>query len=124
MVQPLVYYKARKSALNNGMQWHLAAILWRGKTPVYIGANSAKTHPAATRTYKDGCVKHHMHAEMNVLRFAKPGDMIEVLRWEAKPEHRLTMAAPCKWCMQQIRASGIYRVYHTNWDGQWEQIQL
>ena len=47
-----------------------------------IGENTNKTHPRFKRQYPDGTWASHMHAEMNVLRFARPGDELEVIRFE------------------------------------------
>ena len=117
-----VYYKAEMLALQNGRDYHVAAILRRGKRVVKIGENTDKTHPRFKRQYSDGSWASHMHAEMNVLRFAEPGDELEVLRW-TKCHHR-TMARPCHLCMKHIRVAGIKRVRYTNWHGDWEEINL
>tara|TARA_R100001594_G_scaffold116196_1_gene151153 strand:- start:213 stop:566 length:354 start_codon:yes stop_codon:yes gene_type:complete len=117
-----VYYAAREKALNNGRVYHLAAILKRGKAVIKIGENTFKTHPRFTRTYPDGTVGSHMHAEMNVLRFAKPGDTLEVIRFLKEGEH--AMAKPCELCMRHIRDAGIKKVRYTNEDGEWEEIKL
>ena len=75
-----------------------------------------------TRQYKDGTWASHMHAEMNVLRFAKPGDEIEVMRFTACGKH-MTMARPCPLCEAEIRKAGIKRVRYTNWEGEWEELK-
>ena len=64
-----------------------------------------------------------MHAEMNVLRFAKPGDVVEVMRF-SKCSHQLTMAKPCPICMMHMKEAGISEVRYTNWEGKWETIKL
>lgn len=118
-----MYYQARELALNNGRTYHLAAILWRNGCPVKIGENTSKTHPRYKRQYKDGTWASHMHAEMNVLRFAQPGDEIEVMRFSSCGEHK-TMAKPCPLCEAEIRKSGIRKVKYTNWNGEWETMKL
>ncbi len=117
-----MYYQAREKAINNGRTYHLAAILRRNGKVVRVGENTDKTHPRFKRQYADGTWSSHMHAEMNVLRFAEPGDELEVLRW-TKCHHR-TMARPCTLCMEHIRGAGIKRVRYTNWNGKWEEINL
>jgi deoxycytidylate deaminase len=117
-----VYYKAREKAMNNGRLYHLAAILRRGKTVVKIGENTFKTHPRFKRVYPDGTCGSHMHAEMNVLRFAKPGDTLEVIRF-TKTGGR-AMARPCEHCMRHIREAGIKKVRYTNSEGEWESMKL
>jgi len=117
-----VYYKAEEKALNNGQHYHLAAILKRGKSVVRIGANTHKTHPRYGRIYADGTQGHCMHAEMNVLRFAQPGDNIDVLRF--KKSGGWGMAKPCRHCMKFIREAGIDKVRYTNSDGEWETISI
>lgn len=110
-----MYYKAKEKALSNGQVYHLAAVLFRGKQVVRIGTNSEKTHPRFTRTYKDGSSRSHLHAEMDVLRFARPGDRIYVLRFSSKGE--LTMAKPCPFCQQHLLDSEIHEVHYSNWSG-------
>jgi deoxycytidylate deaminase len=116
-----VYYTAREKALNNGRVYHLAAILRRRKIVVKIGENTFKTHPKFGRIYPDGTEGHHMHAEMNVLRFAKPGDTLEVMRFCGDG---LAMAKPCSHCMRFIREAGIKKVKYTNQDGEWVTIRI
>ncbi len=118
-----MYYRARDLALANGRTYHVAAILRRKGCVVKIGENTDKTHPRFKRQYADGSWASHMHAEMNVLRFAQPGDVLEVLRFK-KCDHSVTMARPCSLCMGEIRKAGIKKVRFTNWNGEWEEIQL
>lgn len=118
-----MYYEAEQRAKSNGAEmFHLAAILWRGKSPIRVGTNCAKTHPKFGRKYKDGTYKFHLHAEMDVLRFARPGDRLEVMRWRADGE--LTMSKPCKWCIGHIKRYGISEVRYTDWDGKWQELNL
>jgi deoxycytidylate deaminase len=118
-----VYYKAQKLALKNGREYHLAAILKRNGIVVRIGENTYKTHPRFKRQYPDGSWASHMHAEMNVLRFSKPGDTIEVIRF--KPNSNiLTMAKPCNLCMRFMREAKIKKVKYTDWDGTWQEIKI
>ena len=118
-----MYYKAKEIAVNNGRTYHIAAILRRNGRVVKIGENTDKTHPRFKRQYKDGSWASHMHAEMNVLRFSKPGDTIEVIRFK-KCNHEPTMAKPCDLCMAELYKAGIKKVRYTNWDGKWEEIYL
>ena len=118
-----MYYKAEMIATQNGRDYHVAAILRRGKSTVKIGSNVNKTHPRFDRVYPDGSHGAHMHAEMNVLRFAQKGDTIEVMRFTVCEEHP-TMAKPCPLCEGHMRAAGISKVRYTNWDGQWEEMRL
>ena len=119
----LVYYRAKNLALKNGRTYHMAAILRRNGDVVKIGENTNKTHPRFKRQYKDGTWASHMHAEMNVLRFAKPGDEIEVMRF-SKCDHSLTMAKPCALCMAAMRDAGIKRVKYTDWSGNWVTLKV
>lgn len=118
-----VYYKAKELALSNGRTYHIAAILRRNGIVVKVGENTDKTHPRFKRQYDDGSWASHMHAEMNVLRFAKPGDTLEVIRFK-KCNHEWTMARPCSLCTAQLIKSGIKKVRYTNWNGEWEEMNL
>jgi tRNA(Arg) A34 adenosine deaminase TadA len=118
-----VYYKAKSLAMNNGRTYHIAAVLKRGKNIVRIGENTNKTAPRFKRQYKDGTWGSHMHAEMNVLRFAKPGDTLDVMRFSSTGEE-LTMAKPCELCMKFIKESKIKKVRYTDWDGNWNEFEV
>jgi deoxycytidylate deaminase len=99
------------------------AFLKRRGHIIKIGTNTAKTHPRFKREFPNGYVTAHMHAEMNVLRFAKPGDELEVIRYR-KIGQCWTMAKPCSHCMHHIRKAGIKRVRYTDWDGNWQEARL
>ena len=118
-----MYYRAKEIAMSNGRTYHIAAILRRNGRVVRIGENTSKTHPRFKRQYPDGTWGSHMHAEMNVLRFALPGDEIEVMRF-SKCNHSMTMAKPCTACEFEMRKAGIEKVKYTNWEGQWEELLL
>ena len=118
-----MYYKAKELAIKNGRTYHLVAILKRKGHVVKIGENTSETHPKYKRSYLNGDVQAHMHAEMNVLRFSKPGDTLEVIRF-SKCNHERTMAKPCEVCMNLIIKAGIKKVRYTNWQGEWEEINL
>lgn len=117
-----MYYEARDRALSNGQTYHLAAILRRKGKVIRLGTNTSKTHPRFKRQYPDGTFSAHMHAEMNVLRFAKPGDTLEVMRF--RKCHNFAMAKPCSHCMKVIQESGISSVRYTNYAGEWEEMSV
>tara|TARA_Y100000034_G_C6523125_1_gene225204 strand:+ start:136 stop:489 length:354 start_codon:yes stop_codon:yes gene_type:complete len=117
-----VYYRAKNLAYNNGRPYHLAAILRRKGSVIKIGENTNKTHPRFKRQHKDGSWSSHMHAEMNVIRFALPGDTLEVIRW--KKCGKMTMSKPCNYCMRHIKEAMIKKVRYTDWDGAWKEIDL
>lgn len=117
-----MYYEARSAALANGHDFHLAAILKRNKSVIRIGTNSSRTNPNFRRVHRNGAIDYHLHAEMDVLRFYRPGDKITVLRFSAKGE--LTMAKPCRWCQKFLREAGVKRVSYSNWKGEIETLRL
>lgn len=107
--------KAKHRAMNNDHDFHLAAFLYRGKSLVRIGINTDKTHPQFQRVYSNGEENYSLHAEMDVLRFAKPGDSIFVMRWDKSGER--TMAKPCAHCQRYLHQAGINDVTYSDWDG-------
>lgn len=117
-----MYYEARKVALSNGHDFHLAAILKRNKSIIKIGTNSYKTDPKFKRTHDNGVIDYQLHAEMDVLRLYKPGDEITVLRFLA--DGSLTMAKPCKHCQQFLIDAGVKRVLFSNWNGEIQELKL
>tara|TARA_A200000159_G_scaffold152895_1_gene164317 strand:+ start:889 stop:1239 length:351 start_codon:yes stop_codon:yes gene_type:complete len=116
-----VYYKARKLALSNNQPYHLAAILYRNGKPIRIGVNTSKTHPSACRTFPDGKSSAGLHAEMNVLRFARKGDDLEVIRFTKLG--KMTMAKPCCFCQRLIKEKQIRRTRYTDWNGEWQVLE-
>ena len=117
-----MYYKAKNKALANGQEYHLAAILFRKRQIIRIGTNSNKTHPRFTRTYADGSCRSHLHAEMDVLRFSKPGDSILVLRFSLSGD--LTMAKPCHLCEKLLVESRIKKVTYSDWNGELITVKI
>lgn len=110
-----MYYRAQDLALNNGHAYHIAAILMRKKVVVRIGVNSDKTHPIATRSYPTGKPAHQLHAEMDALRFARPGDKLIVVRFLNSGE--LAIAKPCEHCQRLIKEKGISLVEYSDING-------
>tara|TARA_R110002020_G_scaffold66563_16_gene174999 strand:- start:128 stop:487 length:360 start_codon:yes stop_codon:yes gene_type:complete len=113
--------KLRSLAMSNGRQYHVAAILRRKGIPIKVGTNSSKTHPFCRREYEDGTTAYQMHAETNVLRFAQPGDELEVIRFT---KTGVSMAKPCVHCQRKIKEMKIKKVLYTNRNGEWEELQL
>lgn len=117
-----MYYLAAEKAAHNNHKWHLAAILRRGKSIIKVGTNSYKTHPNCIRRYDSGYESASLHAEINVLRFAKPGDILEILR--IKKSGGYGMAYPCPHCMKQIIKVGISVIRYTDNDGNWHKERI
>lgn len=115
-----IHKRAKKMALSNGGRYHVACILYRRGLPVYIGVNTDKTHPRFRRIAADGSEVCTLHAEMSALRFSKPGDFIEVLRF--LKDGSATMARPCSHCMRHIEKSNLSGVAYTGWDGSWRVL--
>ena len=59
---------------------------------------------------------------MDALKYAQPGDTLEILRVNRKNE--LTMAHPCPHCLAAIWEAGIKQVRYTDWNGQWQTINM
>jgi tRNA(Arg) A34 adenosine deaminase TadA len=117
-----VYYRARSAALSNEMNYHLSAIVWRNKKPITIRTNIEKSHPSCKRTFESGDETASLHAEMNALRFAKPGDDIEVLRWGKTDQ--LRCSKPCKMCHAAMVRAGIRMVTYVDRDGNKTKMKL
>ena len=81
----------------------------------------SKTHPFCRRDYDDGSVAYEMHAETNVLRFALPGDELEVIRFT---KTGVSMAKPCIHCQKKIREMKIKRCRYTDHNGEWQELNL
>lgn len=118
-----IYSDAKHRALSNGQQYHLAAFLRRKGRIIRVGVNTDKTHPRFKRQYTDGTWGSQMHAEMNVLRFAQPGDELEVARY-LKCGNKFAMARPCDHCVRYIQDAGISSVKYTNTQGEWEKMYV
>lgn len=118
-----MYYRAAEAAMSNGHDFHVAALLWRNKSLIHTGVNQTKTSPRYRRYFpRDGVYGACLHAEMDVLRYARPGDVIEVLR--VGKNGNFTMAHPCPHCFAAIKKAGIRTVRYTDWNGQWQTINM
>ena len=53
----------------------------------------------------------------------QPGDEIEVIRFK-KYHEKFSMAKPCLWCMTAIKQAGIKKIKYTNWNGDWESVDM
>jgi deoxycytidylate deaminase len=106
MTQPFVVKSSK---------FRLVAILIRNKTIVKMGTPTWKTHPSFGRRYQGHEDAYALHAEMNVLRFAKPGDHIVVMRFLANGE--LAISKPCPHCQKFIKQHEIDRVTYVDIDG-------
>lgn len=109
-------------AMNNGMPFHLAAILKRGKSTIRIGINQDKTNPRFVRFYKDGHSCSSLHAEMDAIIAAKPGDKLIIIRWNKGGE--ITMSRPCNHCMKHIINSGIDEIVYSVWNGSFQKEKI
>lgn len=114
--------RAKKKALNNDHKFHVAAALYRGKSLIRIGVNTDKTHPQFHRVYKNGEEGYSLHAEMDVARFAKPGDKVFVMRWDKSGER--TMAKPCSHCMKYLAKVGVEFVIYSDWNGDFVKMKI
>lgn len=120
-----LYYKAaREAALTNGGEFHHAAILWRRNKHVATGINGEKHSDRFWCYFSDtpvgeSCVSISCHAEMAVLRYAKPGDLIEVMRW--RNDGTMTISRPCHLCQIRIKRIGL-RVRYTDKKGLWKRL--
>lgn len=108
--------------MSNGNQFHIAAILWRGKKPIRICCNSNKTRKGFKRYYSNGGCTHCTHAEMEACVYAKPGDRITVMRFHKNGE--CAIAKPCVFCMCHLKKSGIRRVDYTDECGCFQTLIL
>lgn len=115
-----VYKLARNLALTNGAKYHVACILYRKRKPIRIGVNSDKTHPRFKRIATDGSEVCTLHAEMSVLKYARKGDRLEVLRFLKCGS--MTMACPCEHCRKFIREQNLCDVRYTDWSGTWNKL--
>jgi hypothetical protein len=120
-----VYYldKAREIALNNAHDYHLVAWAKRGSSIVY-GTNSSRCSTRFRRVHPDGTEGFHLHAEMDLIRRFKPGEISEVTVTRFSKRGNLTMSKPCLYCQKFLREHGVRKVYYTDWNGKWNTMKL
>lgn len=120
-----MYYlnKAREIALNNSHQYHLAAWTKRGSSVIF-GMNSSRASTKFKRIYADGNEGFHLHAEMDLIRKFKPGEISEITVVRFSKNGRLTMSKPCLYCQRFLKRHGVRKVHYTEWDGTWEIMRL
>lgn len=115
-----MYNEAKQVALNNGHEFHIAAYT---KGSHIIGTNSTRNSARYIRRFQDGTVSHDVHAEVDlILKLREKPERIWVVRFNDKGEP--TMAMPCFSCKNFLRIKGIKIVYYTDWDGQWQRMDL
>ena len=115
-----VYYEAKKRALENGGNFHLAAYANTGE----IGTNgNRKTAKFRRRYSKCGYFCYEVHAEVDlIIRCRQVPQKINVMRFTNSGDR--TMAKPCVHCQNFLRHVGVKRVRFTNWEGRWEEMKL
>jgi len=118
-----VYYKARKIALNNNHDYHLAAFAKKGGGFVF-GTNSDKCSAKFRRTHPDGSVGYHMHAEMALINKFSTGSLYEIHVARFKKNGDMTMARPCLYCQRFLKKHGVKRVHYTDWNGEWTCMRI
>ena len=120
-----MYYlnKAREIALSNSHQYHLAAWAKRGSSVIF-GMNSSRSSTKFKRVYADGNEGFHLHAEMDLIRKFKPGEIREIRVVRFSKEGLPTMSKPCIYCQRFLRKHGVRKVYYTEWDGTWQIMRL
>jgi hypothetical protein len=113
------YAVAKEMAMNNGQEFHFAALLWRRGKLIKIGINSQRTSTSFQRFYRTRIILEAIsaHAEMDALQVAKLGDFLEVLRWDSKGQRR--NAKPCHFCQLRINRFGVETRYKDE-EGKWK----
>ncbi len=120
-----MYYlnKAKKIALNNEQQYHLVAWARKG-TSIVFGTNTERCSVKFGRTHPDGTKGYHLHAEMDLIRKFKPGDISEISVVRFSKSGELTMSMPCKYCQRYLKIYGVKRVRYTDWNGKWKVLRI
>jgi len=109
-------------ATSNNHDFHVVALLIRGKSIVNISTNSRKTDPCARRSFDGDIFLHHLHAEMKALKKSKPGDALVVIRFTKAGNVKI--AKPCVFCQQHIRNKKISEVYYSDDDGEMKLLSV
>ena len=120
-----MYYltKAKEIALNNSHDYHLAAWAKKGSSVIF-GTNSDRSSAKFKRVHPDGTEGFHLHAEMDLIRQFKPGEVSEMRVIRFSKNGTPTMSKPCLYCQKFLRKHGVKKVHYTEWDGSWETMRL
>ena len=120
-----MYYlnKARDIALSNSQQYHLVAWSKKG-TSIIFGTNTIRCSAKFGRTHPDGTKGYHLHAEMDLIRKFKPGEVSEINVVRFLKDGSLTMAMPCKYCQKYLKQYGVKKVRYTDWNGNWKILKI
>ena len=116
-----MYYltKAREVALNNSHEYHLAAWAKKGSSVIF-GTNSDRSSTKFKRIHPDGTEGFHLHAEMDLIRQFKPGEVSAIRVARFAKNGTPTMSKPCLYCQRFLRKHGVRKVHYTEWDGSWK----
>lgn len=119
-----MYYltKAREVALNNSHEYHLAAWAKKGSSVIF-GTNSDRSSTKFKRIHPDGTEGFHLHAEMDLIRQFKPGEVSAIRVARFAKNGTPTMSKPCLYCQRFLRKHGVRKVHYTEWDGSWKTMR-
>ena len=108
---------------NNMRCFHVSGIFYKKKL-ISVGFNKDITHPKTKRFNYHNHAK--MHAELNACIKGKlenySGHTIAILRINAN--NNLAHSCPCAGCRDLIRQLGFSKVYYTNENGCWVNVDL
>ena len=115
--------KAREIALSNKEGYHLVAWAKRGSSYIF-GTNSGRCSTKFERTHPDGTKGFHLHAEMDLIRQFRPGELSEISVVRFLKDGSLTMSKPCIYCQKYLAEHGVRKVRYTGWNGCWHTLYL
>ena len=118
-----MYYEARQAALSNSESYHIAAFVPHRNSPIGVNSSRAFSSRFRKRYANARDTIHDLHAEADlILKLREVPERICVVRFlsDGSP----TMAKPCIHCQNFLRLKGVKRVKYTNWDGEWEFLDL
>ncbi len=112
----LAIRQARKTdvTLKRKNKYRVGAVLFDKKRIISVGNNKFnKTHPSSPHSFKAICAEWDcvFGIERDELKFAS----LCVVRINSKGE--LTMSRPCAFCSKFLSASGIRKVYWSDFEG-------
>lgn len=100
---------AKKVSVNSDHRYQVGAVLVKGKTPMSICCNRAKTHPVYANPTGS------IHAEMRCLIHAKRHSVKDstIYVWRSHKNGTPALSRPCSTCLELLREAGVSKIVYS-----------
>ncbi len=116
-------FRAEQLARNSICNSRHGCAIYRRNTPMGLGWNKDKTHPAAIACYSQ-CIHAELAAILSMSEEQLEGCDAYIARIMRSKNEALGMSRPCRICMQMFRRAKLRKIYYTNRSGNWTMEKI